>query len=190
MVESGLINWLRSVRSETPTLVVSKSDNASLGHKLVQAFLYLSYHKDWDAMMLDMPTDEDGFEAFAKTHAGDPIMIDLSEPWPETEPNQLRSQILNTITRQADEAFHDEHIFHNSQIFGLQEKPEYLQMIYEQRAAEDDYLPWVQFQVLAPSEGVLTQFYFWVDKEGDSRLGLYYTTTAFDQIDEVLKYLG
>jgi hypothetical protein len=117
-------------------------------------------------------------------------MLDLTENWPETEPNQLRSQILHNITREADEPFHDDHVFHNSQIFGLQNKPEYLQMIYEQRAANDDYLPWVRFEVLAPNEGVLTHFYFWVDKEGDTRLGLYYTTTSFDQIDDVLKYLG
>ncbi len=190
MDESGLINWLRSVRTETPTLVVSKSDHESLGHNLVQAFLYLSHHKDWDAMIVDMPTDEEGFEAFAKTHANDSIMLDLTEDWPEGWPNQLRSEILHTITRQVDEPFHDDHLFHNSHIFGLQNKPEYLQRICDQRAANDDYLPWVRFEVLAPNQGALTHFYFWVDKEGDVRLGLYYTTTAFDQIDEVLQWVG
>ena len=189
MDETGLINWLRSTRSETPTLVVSKSDHGDLGHALVQAFLYLSY-EDWDAAMLDMPTDTSGFESFAKTHADDSIMLDLSEPWPEGQPTTLRSHILHTIAREEDEHFHDEHIFEGSQIFGLHNKPEYLQQIYSQRAANDDYLPWVRFEVLAPNQGALTHFYFWVDREGDVRLGLYFTVSAFDQIDEVLQWVA
>lgn len=197
---SEIINWLRSGGPrDVPTLVVSKRDSGELGPLLVKAYIYANdYPEDWEAAEEAMPGDATDMEKWIKDHADKERFIDLTHlcfgheahPAPKYA-GLLRNHILEYISRPDQQAaFSDESYFNNSNRFGLREDPDYLRRIYEVRADEDDYLPWVQFKVLAPNEGGLTTYYFWVDREGDARLGLYFNISPFDAIDEVLHYVA
>ena len=192
-----IINWLRTSNAPTSSIIITKGDNTELGQDLIRAWLF-QQEGDWDTSQAAMPDDESQFNTFAEEFTDEVLKLDLVRlPDPtETQATELWRRIFDMITYKVlaeGEPFNMPKYFANYQEFGLQEDPENHELIYQSRTAEDDYLPWVHFEVLAPllydyspAEhelviiGPITKYYFWVDKEGDCRLGFYYAEKLFD----------
>ena len=202
-----IINWLRTSSGSSPSIVITKTDNTELGHDLVRAWLYQE-EGDWETSRAAMPETEAGFTVFAEEFTEKVLKLNLVKlPDPtDTQAIALWQRIFKMITFKdllEGEPYIMPEYFLNYQEFGLEEDPKNHELIYQSRTAEDDYLPWVHFEVLAPSlydysqseqelviMGSITKYYFWVDKEGDCRLGFYYTEKSPNQIDKVVGYVS